>query len=391
MTRTWDLSRAIALYEQGHTATEIARIMSQENGRHLIPNTVTQGMRSIPVEQRQEMDRKHYACRAGVQTPPAQKTKEPNELRERLRERLVHGAVNKMDLAKEYHVGADELHSALLSLREEGVCIHEGVHTLSLSKSYETNDSEWHRPWKNAKKIRFGVVSDTHLCSKYQQLTHLETAYSIFEKEGISEVYHAGDLCEGDKMRKGHEYELFQFGADGQRDYIVTHYPYRKGITTHFITGNHDLSHIIHSGYDIGVAIAKERKDMKMLGVEYVRVMLTPQCSMDIVHTRDGASYALSYAGQKYCDMLQGGSKPHIILFGHRHKMMYYTYRNIEVFEAGTLQAQTPFMRGKRIASHVGFWIITAQVAEDGTLLRVVPEYYPFYNMVAKDYGKEGL
>jgi len=86
--------------------------------------------------------------------------------------------------------------------------------------------------------IRFGVVSDTHLGSLYDNLELLDTAYSIFAKEGVKGVYHVGDLLDGEKMYRGHEYEIRHHGRDAQVDFCIRNYPHRKEITTYFITGN---------------------------------------------------------------------------------------------------------------------------------------------------------
>jgi len=45
------------------------------------------------------------------------------------------------------------------------------------------------------RKLKFGFVSDTHLCSKHQQITFLKTAYKIFDREKVQFVIHCGDLC----------------------------------------------------------------------------------------------------------------------------------------------------------------------------------------------------
>lgn len=299
---------------------------------------------------------------------------------------LKSGKVDIVDFAQKYNCTNKEVRLLLKELNEQGVNTIEEEGVLMLNKSVEKTEKKINFDWKGEAEITFGVISDTHLCSKYQQLTHLQEAYDCFRQRGITDVYHAGDICEGDKMRRGHEYELFCHGADAQSEYIIANYPSLPGITTHFITGNHDLSHWKNSGFDIGKRIASERPDMLYIGTESARVMLTPNCSMDIVHPLDGSAYALSYAAQKYCDSLQGGSKPHILVIGHHHKMFYMEYRNIEVFEAGTLQAQSPWMRGKRLAAHVGFWILNVNVGKDGTLKRVVSEWHPFFEMENEDY-----
>jgi len=43
------------------------------------------------------------------------------------------------------------------------------------------------------KRVKIGLVADTHLGSYYERLDLLELAYQIFEKERIRRIYHAGD------------------------------------------------------------------------------------------------------------------------------------------------------------------------------------------------------
>jgi len=240
--------------------------------------------------------------------------------------------------------------------------------------------------WLGQELIRFGVVSDTHLGNKWQQLTHLKQVYSFFADEGVHTVYHVGDVSDGWKMRPGHEQELFVHGADAITDYIVNHYPERAGIRTKFITGNHDYSLVKLAGHDIGHVIARERKDMEYLGTLNVRVRLTPNCTLELNHPLDGATYALSYSLQRYIDSLSGGDKPNVLLNGHHHKILYMDYRNIHGFEAGCFCAQTPWMKGKRISAHVGGWMLTLRVDDEGTVRRLDITKYPFYKMVEHDY-----
>lgn len=240
--------------------------------------------------------------------------------------------------------------------------------------------------WNGDSIIRFGVVSDTHMGSKWQQLTHLNTMYDIFEREKINTVFHPGDLTEGVNMRREQQFEVFVHGVDDQARYVVDKYPKRKGITTKFVTGNHDNSGVKSAGVDIGRIIASKREDMEYLGMNNAKVLITPNCSVELNHGLDGASYALSYSPQKYLDSLSGGTKANILLSGHRHKALYMFYRNVHEFEAGTLCAQTPWMRGKRIAAHVGGWIIEVHVDKQGTITRCKGEFIPFYEIVENDY-----
>lgn len=308
------------------------------------------------------------------------------ETKEKILKLIDKKPYSLVSLSNEFDKGMNSILKAIEELKNEGYNIVENAGEYSLRKTPDLDTKIHNEKWDGTEVIKFGVVSDTHLCSNDQQLTLLHEIYNIFEREGIETVYHAGDIGEGDKMRPGHEYEIFCHGADKQTEYIAKNYPKRDNIKTKFIIGNHDLSFMKRSGYNIGPKIAEQREDMIYLGMEIARIMLTDNCSMDIVHPRDGAAYALSYATQKYCDALQGGSKPNILIVGHHHKAISYEYRNIQILEAGTFQKQTSFMRGKRISAHVGGWIAEVHVNKEGTIKRFKTEWIPFFNMIENDY-----
>ena len=145
--------------------------------------------------------------------------------------------------------------------------------------------------WTGEKIIRFGLMSDTHLGCIDTQITHLHALYDTYEYEGITQVYHTGDITDGEKMRPGHEYELYVHGADAQVAHTVDVYPMRHGIVTDFITGNHDYSFIRTIGLDIGKQIAAQRPDMHYLGYGSAFIELTPNCSMELRHPEDGTCF----------------------------------------------------------------------------------------------------
>ena len=240
--------------------------------------------------------------------------------------------------------------------------------------------------WKGNRVVRFGLMSDTHFNSKYAQITHLHAFYDECARQGIKHVYHAGDIDEGEQMRTGHQYECYSQGADDHVAEIVRLYPRKSGITTHFITGNHDASIHKRCGYNIGPAIAAKRSDMKYLGQDCAVVQLTPNCSLELRHPWDGTAYALSYKIQKMVDAMSGGEKPNILAVGNYHKAEYLFYRNVHCFQAGCFQGQTPFTRGKGISVHMGGWIIEIYVSDDGSIERIKQEFIPFYSALPEDY-----
>lgn len=240
--------------------------------------------------------------------------------------------------------------------------------------------------WDGTRKIKFAIMGDTQLGSKYAQIEYLHRFYDLCASEGITDVYHTGDITEGLKMRPGHEYELYAVSADDMRDDVVKNYPLRPGITTHFITGNHDASIYKQVGYDIGQAIARERPDMHYLGRDCAVVNITPNCTLELRHPWDGTAYAISYKVQKMIEAMESDSKPNILAVGHYHKAEYIFYRNVHCLQTGCFQGQTPFTRGKGISIHMGGWIVTVHVDQFGTIQRFAPEFVPFYASIKDDY-----
>lgn len=240
--------------------------------------------------------------------------------------------------------------------------------------------------WKGNRIVRFGLVGDTHINSKYTQLTYLHDIYNRFQHEGIKHVYHTGDIDEGEQMRTGHQYECYEQGADAHVREIINVYPKHDGITTHFITGNHDASLIKRAGYNIGVSIAEKRSDMEYLGPDCAIVMLTPNCSLELRHPWDGTAYAISYKSQKLIESIAGGEKTNILAIGHYHKAEYLFYRNVHCFQTGTFCAQTPFMKGKAISAHMGGWLVEIEVDELGHIQRIMPQFIPQYVGIKDDW-----
>ena len=242
------------------------------------------------------------------------------------------------------------------------------------------------RKWDGATEIKIAVIGDTHLGSKYTQFKHLNDFYDVCKSEGVKDVYHVGDLTDGLKMRPGHEYELYVTSADDMIDDVIEKYPSRKGVITHFITGNHDASIYKHVGYDIGKTISERREDMDYLGRDCAVINLTSKCTLELRHPWDGTAYALSYKPQKMIEAMESDSKPNILAIGHYHKAEYLFYRNVHTIQTGSFQGQTPFTRGKGISVNLGGWIITIQVMKDGSIKSIIPQFIPYYKSISNDY-----
>ncbi len=228
------------------------------------------------------------------------------------------------------------------------------------------------------KTFKFGIVSDTHLCSNEERLDELHTFYSICKKEGITEIVHSGDLIAGQGIYKGQENEISAFGADNQVAYAVENYP--KGITTYFITGNHCLSYWKQNGVDIGEMVASRRKDMVYLG-QYQGEIELGGVRIRLIHPDGGMPYAMSYRGQKLAEQIPSGRKPHILILGHLHTSYYFHYRLMHVFGAGSFEGQTSFLLRKGINPNIGGWIIKVHIATDKkkSVVSITPSWIPFF------------
>lgn len=226
------------------------------------------------------------------------------------------------------------------------------------------------------------VMGDTHIGHKkfnegwwYDMLNHAMDEECDF-------AWHTGDILEGMSGRPGHVYELDAIGFEAQFDkacklFEEVPFPIRG------ITGNHDLWYAGKGdmGINVGARLQQALPDQFFfLGDEEADEEIAG-IKVKLWHGRDGSCYSTSYRTQKFVEGLTGGEKPHILLSGHAHKAIFHECRNVQVFETGTLCAQTGFMRGKKLAAHAGYWILEVW-AGNGGLLRIKPEWNPFYKEV---------
>jgi predicted phosphodiesterase len=203
-------------------------------------------------------------------------------------------------------------------------------------------------------------------------------AYDEFRKEKVDFIVHAGDVSEGMSNRPGHVYELSQIGYDKQKEYAVSLFGQWTDTDIYAIDGNHDRWFIKSGGAIIVKDIAAVIENFHFLGHDEGDISLKGKAILKLWHGEDGNSYALSYRLQKIAESLSGGEKPNVMVCGHTHKYVKIFERNIWIVSAGSLQAQTQWMRAKRIAAHVGFCIIDVWVNNNG-VSKIRETWYPFY------------
>lgn len=204
----------------------------------------------------------------------------------------------------------------------------------------------------------FGVISDTHIGASGEALTELESAYDNFAERGIHQVFHSGDLTDGENVYAGHMRYVKVHGFTPQVNYVIKKFPLKAGIKTYVIAGNHDTSFLIRSGADIVEEICNQREDMQYAGLFYVRLQ-DEKLKLDLLHPRGGAFYSKSYGIQKWIRNNEMPSTyPDVMIFGHWHQHAYFNDHGIECIMAGNFQHPNEYHIRMGFVGSIGGFIV---------------------------------
>lgn len=292
-----------------------------------------------------------------------------------------------LSLSEKFKVEESAIIAALSSLERSGKIFHYHDNGVSIKDTIgQSAPRVINITHLVGKKIRFGFTTDNHLGSKYERLDVLNALYDRYALDGITTVYNAGNVIDGEA--RFNKFDIHKHGIKAQCDYFADVYPKRDGIKTFFITGDdHEGWYVQREGLNIGefmeqTAKNKKRTDLKYLGhMEHDIIFSSKKGKtiIRIVHPGGGSSYAFSYQPQKIVESYSPGEKPHILLLGHYHKASYDYIRGVHVVQGGTTMDQSPFMRKKRLEAHVGGWICEFEQGESGVIQSFQSEWIPFY------------
>ena len=244
--------------------------------------------------------------------------------------------------------------------------------------------------------LKFGLLSDMHLGSKFQCLSILRTAYEVFAKEDCYFAINAGDIVDGINMYKGQTAELFAHGADEQLDYAVENYP-RAAFKTYLVAGNHDLSFKKTAGLNICRSIARLRDDIVYRGDCATDFIFKDRYRFHIIHPDGGGSYARSYKPQKIVEAIINEAVaearnyfsevameqiPVASGIGHYHTAGWFPLAGLNAFMLPCLQRQTDYMKRKALSPDIGFFIVTVRFDKKERACKIIPEYYPMGHYV---------
>lgn len=245
---------------------------------------------------------------------------------------------------------------------------------VKLKKPIQTNDV-YEIP-HNLEHLKLLLISDTHLCSKYDRLDILRYLYDKANNMGVKHVLHSGDFTDGRSNRPEQVYELKEHSFQGQVDYCVDKYPKFDG-KTYAIQGNHDNWWYKSSGSEILRPISKERDDIIYLGSDVADLKIG-KLKIRLFHGAGGIAYAKSYKIQKYLDTIPVNEKPDILQTGHIHQAFYYKQDNTHCFQTSCLEDQTPYCRGLGLSNDKSCWWVDVDFDDKGNVYSIRPELETF-------------
>jgi predicted phosphodiesterase len=234
----------------------------------------------------------------------------------------------------------------------------------------------------------FGVAGDRHIGSKYHRQDVVEDLYKRFTDAGVDAVLDTGNWIDGES--RFNRQDLIRVGMTPQLKLMSQITP-KIDVPTLAVWGDcHEGWYASREGIDIGEyaesVMKKAGHDWNNLG--YLEAYITlrnkntgSESIMALIHPGGGTAYALSYKPQKIVESLEGGEKPAVMVMGHYHKLEALNIRNVWVLQAGTCCDQTPFMRKKSIAAHVGGTILgMEQDPESGAIIGFSPDMKRYFN-----------
>lgn len=280
-----------------------------------------------------------------------------------------------VDICKELQLKDYEAIGLVNLMKQDGELIdYVNGELVRLKTPPKTNDV--YQVSTNSTHIPLLLISDTHLCSKYDRLDILRYLYDKAEDRGIKYILHSGDFTDGRSNRPEHIYELKETSYEGQVDYCVDKYPTFSG-KTYVISGNHDDWWYKSTGSEIVKAIAKRRDDIVYLGSDVADLKIG-KLKIRLFHGKGGNAYAKSYKVQKYLDSIPLEERPHILQTGHVHQSFYMKQDNTHCFQTSCLEDLTPFARSMGLANDKSVWWVDVNIDDRGKIESINQELETF-------------
>ena len=248
----------------------------------------------------------------------------------------------------------------------------------------------------NDENIKCMLISDTRFGSIYQQTSILNDMYLKAKAMGVKYVFLTGDVVEGIYRGSKSIYNstLHKDGYEDQADYVASCFPRVEGITTYFVTGEHDLSFLkTKEKVDIGKLIASKRNDMIYLGprrkkVTFISDTGNGSVSIYLQHSSGNVPYTISYKPQQKIAALRNEDKTDILVTSHFAACDSFLRRGVRSYQVPTVTATTDEMKDANtpVYNTIGSWIVTLDKDKKGNLKGTSQMYIPYYKTIKDDY-----
>lgn len=323
---------------------------------------------------------------APVPPPSPSRAERGGELRQKLYDIIKKGPISFAELCDRLDMAPAKARAAIDDARANGLQVHtEHDHVgIKTNVQQERIQDVGIAPIVGERQ-RAGVISDTHLGSKYCLRAQLRdfVHYAYFER-GVREIFHPGDWLDG--MYKHGLWEVSHSGLDAQVDDLLEVLPQLPGLNYRGITGNHDETFEDASGISVGDFIVERfrergRNDVHFYGRRSAYIKMGG-IIVHLWHPRGSAAYAKSYRLQKVIEKYSSGEKPHMLLVGHFHQYCHLFDRGIHAFLCPTFQGGgSAFGNSLGGAPTMGGMILEWDLTEHGTMRNFVHEYRSYFEV----------
>ncbi len=317
---------------------------------------------------------------------------EYQELLEELKE-LTEYKISLKELQEELEISEEQILGLISFLKRNGTNIvmikeKDDIYFLNQGEREYKQDYKYTFKTENKNTMKFLIIADLRLGSKFSQLSILNELYTHAYEEGVRNVIIVGNITEGlYNMSDNMIQTLIAPSTTSQIEYVIKNFPQIEGMTTFFITGKKDKTHLTKNKIDIGKQISKSRKDLIYIGngrcdieVDNVKILAT---------ARNGRkSYTQSYRTQKMIDAMRSEDKPDIILYGGLLQSEKFTYRDVKVLSIPSVCASTWEMEEKEYSNTVGAWLLEIETDKKGNLKSYKTYDNIYYQTIDNDYEK---
>lgn len=304
---------------------------------------------------------------------------------------LAEDIISIGDISKELNISREKVMGLIGLLRKRGLNVivankKDDIYVLNNGDMLYCNDYVWRFNTNENNIIKFLVISDTRFGSIFAQPSILNELYRHAYDLGVRNVIHAGNITEGlYKMSNNMIETLIVRDTLQQAEYVVKNYPGIEGMTTHFITGKKDRTHLVANKIDIGKQIAEQRSDMNYIGTGRCRLFVD-NIEMLLLSRSQRKTYTQSYRAQKMIDAMRSESKPQFLLYGGLLQSEKFAYRNVQVLSVPSICATTWEMEEKEYANVVGGWIFEITTDKKGNLLNFQSIDDIYYQTIKNDH-----